>query len=107
MFMCVSGTNRVSTLVQPRVSTHLRDGYAISFRPCTLMGFVVAIGSALRPWAYFQPFLALAHFLERGVSLDRQVSQLRLVGGPSSQRFTANSIRASYTVSATSSRAVI
>ena len=43
------------------------------------MGFVVATESALRPLAYFS-LQAIAHYLEREVRLDRQVSQLRLVG---------------------------
>ena len=57
------------------------------------MGFVVATESALRPRAYFS-LRALAHFLEREVSLDRQVSQLRLVGMLSAQRFTTRFVEA-------------
>ena len=52
----------------------------------TLMGFVVATKIALRPRVYFG-LQALAHFLEREVRLDRQISQLRLVGMLSTQRF--------------------
>jgi len=43
------------------------------------MGFVVATESALRPRAYFS-LRVLAHYLEREVRLDCQVSQLRLLG---------------------------
>ena len=50
------------------------------------MGFMVATESALRPQAYFS-LLALAHYLEREVCLDYQVSQLRLIGMLSAQRF--------------------
>ena len=50
------------------------------------MGFMVAAESAPRPGAYFN-HRALAHFLERGVHLDHQVSQLHLVGMFSAQRF--------------------
>jgi len=50
------------------------------------MGFVAATESAPKPQAYFSLW-ALAHFLERGVRLDRQVLQLRLVGILSAQRF--------------------
>jgi len=56
------------------------------FKACTLIGFVVANESALRPRACFS-LRALTHFLERGVRLDHQVSQLRLVGRLSAQRF--------------------
>ena len=49
------------------------------------MGFVVATESALRLRAYFS-LRALAHYLEREVRLDHQVSQLRLVGKLSAQR---------------------
>ena len=56
------------------------------------MGFMVAIESALRTRAYFS-LQALAHYLEREVRLDRQVSQLRLVGMLSAQRFTLDSSR--------------
>ena len=45
----------------------------------TLIGFVVATESALRPLAYFSLW-ALAHYLEREVRSDRQVFQLCLVG---------------------------
>ena len=31
------------------VSTHSRDAYPLGYRPCTLIGFVVATESALRP----------------------------------------------------------
>jgi len=55
------------------VFAHSRDGYLIGFRPHTLIGFVVAIGSVLRPQAYSSP-LALTYFLKREVRLDRQVS---------------------------------
>jgi len=48
------------------------------------MGFVVATETALRPQAYFILW-ALAHYLERKVRLDRQVSQLSLVGMLSAQ----------------------
>ena len=54
---------------------------------CTLMGFVVATESALRPRAYFS-LRALAHCLEREVRSDRQVFQLGLVGIFSAQHFT-------------------
>ena len=37
---------------------------------CTLMGFMVATESALRPRAYFSSW-ALTHFLEREVCIDR------------------------------------
>ena len=51
------------------------------------MGFMVATESVFRPRAYFS-LRALAYFLEREVRLDRQVSQLCLVGMLSAQRFT-------------------
>jgi len=57
------------------VSAHSRDGYPIDFRPYTLMDFVIATERALRPQAY-SSLWALAHFLERGVRLDRQVSHV-------------------------------
>ena len=66
-------TSRAGTLVQTLGSAHSWDGYPISFRPCTLMGFVVTNESALRTRVYFS-LRALAHFLERGVQLNRQVS---------------------------------
>ena len=50
------------------------------------MIFVVATESALRLRANFS-LRALSHYLEREVRLDRQVSQLRLVG-MTSQHFT-------------------
>ena len=56
------------------------------FQACTLMGFVVATESALRPRAYFS-LQALARYLEREVRSDRQVFQLCLVGMLSAQRF--------------------
>ena len=60
-------TSRAGTLVQTL------GFYPIGVRTCTLMGFVIATESALRPRAY-SSLQALTHFLERGVHLDRQVS---------------------------------
>ena len=57
------------------------------------MGFVVAIESAPKPRAYFS-LRALAYYLGRAVRLDRQVSQLRLVGMLSAQRFTTRFVQA-------------
>ena len=51
-------------------------------------GFVLATESALRRRAYFT-LRALAYYLEREVRLNRQVSQLRLVGTLSAQCFTS------------------
>ena len=59
-------------LPTPGPATHLVLGII-------LMGFVVATENVLRPRAYFSLW-ALAHFLEREVCLDHQVSQLRQVG---------------------------
>jgi len=88
------------------------------------LGFVLAAGSALRPFSVsylvpsavnYLPYLyvcscginiicryllgLLAEGLsptssKDGVHLDRQVSQLYLVGGPSAQRFIADSVQA-------------
>ena len=61
------------------VSAHSRDGYPIGFRPNTLMDFVVATESTLRPRAYSSP-RALTYFLERVVPLHRQVSHALIAG---------------------------
>ena len=50
------------------VSVHSRDSYPIGFRPRTLMGFMIATESALRPRTY-SSLRALADFLEKGVRL--------------------------------------
>jgi len=60
-------------LYQLWVSAYSQATYLIGIRPCTLMSFGVAIETALRTRVYFSLW-ALAHFLERGVRLDCQVS---------------------------------
>jgi len=49
----MTGTNRVGTLVQSESFCQLPGWLPNRNWPCTLIGFVVTTGSALRPWAYF------------------------------------------------------
>jgi len=51
-YCACAGTDRAGALVQSLGSAHSRDDYPIGFRPCTLMGFMAATRSALRPHAY-------------------------------------------------------
>jgi len=76
MHDCVVLTSHAGILV-PTLAFYLhRASYLISFKSCTFIAFVVAIESALRPRTY-SSLRALAHFLERGVNLDHQVSYAR------------------------------
>ena len=70
IYVHMCGTNSTGTLVPTLGSAQSRNGYPIGYRPCTLMGFVVATESVLRPRVFSSPW-ALAHFLKRGVRLDR------------------------------------
>ena len=72
MYARVALTSRAGTLVLT-LSFCPTLGLATQwFQACTLMGFVVATESALRPRAYFS-LRAFAHYLEREVRSDHQV----------------------------------
>ena len=90
---CSCGTNIAGTLVPTLDFCPLPGQLPNQFQVCTLMGFVVATEYAQTP-SVLQPLGSLAHFLERGVRLDHQVSQHRLVGMLSTQRFTTRFVQA-------------
>jgi len=84
----------VLTLVQVAGIAHFPGWLPNRFYFLHPLDFVVAIGSALRPYGLLKPF---------GRS-NCQVFWPSLIGEPSGQYFTANPFGFSYTVGATSSR---
>ena len=73
MYARVVLTPRAGTLVKTLGFCPLSRWLPNRFKALYPYGFVVATESALRPRAY-SSLRALAHFLEKGVHLDRQVS---------------------------------
>ena len=105
LYCACAGTNCAGTLVQSLGFCPPQDGYPIGFRPCTLMRFMVATESVLRPLVTlafgfsFSPFprwlpnrfKALYSYTFRGSYLECSqtfwVVQFCLVGMLSAQHF--------------------